>query len=77
MVGAIEEVSKIAPGKVVGFPGNHDQMLSYAAIVGLYQRYSESNNIIVDLSASPRKYILFGTSLIGYSHGDKEGKRLQ
>lgn len=77
LVWAIEELAKIAPVKVVWVPGNHDQMLSYAAVVGLYQRYSESNNIIVDLSASPRKYILFGTSLIGYSHGDKEGKRLQ
>jgi len=73
---AIEELAKIAPVKIVWVPGNHDQMLSYAAIVGLYQRYLKSSNITVDLSAKPRKYILFGKNLIGYSHGDKEGKRL-
>ena len=73
---AIEELAKIAPVKIVWVPGNHDRMLSYAAIVGLYQRYLKSSNITVDLSAKPRKYILFGKNLIGYSHGDKEGKRL-
>lgn len=77
LVWAIEELAKIAPVDVMWVPGNHDQMLSYAAVIGLYQRYSESTNIIVDTKASPRKYILFGKNLIGYSHGDKEGKRLQ
>ena len=77
LVWAIEELAKIAPVEVMWVPGNHDQMLSYAAVIGLYQRYSESSNINVDTKASPRKYILFGKNLIGYSHGDKEGKRLQ
>ena len=77
MVWAIEELVKIAPVEVMWIPGNHDQMLSYAAVIGLYQRYSESQNVTVNTLATPRKYILFGKNLIGYSHGDKEGKRLQ
>lgn len=77
LVWAIEEFVKIAPVEVMWIPGNHDQMLSYAAVIGLYQRYSESPNVTVNTLATPRKYILFGKNLIGYSHGDKEGKRLQ
>lgn len=77
LVWAIEELAKIAPVEVMWIPGNHDQMLSYAAVIGLYQRYSESQNVTVNTLATPRKYILFGKNLIGYSHGDKEGKRLQ
>lgn len=76
LVWAVEELRKIAPVKLMWVPGNHDRMLSYAAIVGLHQRYLETEGVNVDLSATPRKYILFGKNLIGYSHGDKERKRL-
>lgn len=76
LVWAVEELRKIAPVNLMWVPGNHDRMLSYAAIVGLHQRYLETETINVDLSATPRKYILFGKNLIGYSHGDKEGRRL-
>lgn len=77
LVWAVEQLRKIAPVEVLWIPGNHDQMLSYAATVGLAQRYAETKSVKVDLSATPRKYRLFGNSLIGYSHGEKEGKRLE
>ena len=77
LVWAIERLRKIAPVEVLWIPGNHDQMLSYAATVGLSQRYSNTESVMVDLSATPRKYRLFGVNLIGYSHGEKEGKRLE
>lgn len=73
---SIDKLLQIAPVRVLWVPGNHDQMLSYAAVVGIYQRYLNVKEISVDLSAAPRKYISYGNSLIGYSHGDKEGKRL-
>lgn len=77
LVWAIEELAQVATVNVMWVPGNHDQMLSYAAVIGLYQRYSDSDRVTVDTTATSRKYILFGKNLIGYSHGDKEGKRLQ
>jgi hypothetical protein len=52
-------------------------MLGYAATVGLAQRYFGTDSVKVDLSAKPRKYRLWGVNLIGYSHGEKEGKRLE
>lgn len=77
LVWAIEQCRMIAPVEILWIPGNHDQMLSYAATVGLSQRYFNTKSVTVDLSATPRKYRLFGVNLIGYSHGEKEGKRLE
>jgi hypothetical protein len=77
LVWSVEKLRKIAPVEILWVPGNHDQMLSYAATVGLAQRYSNINGVNVDLSAEPRKYRLYGINLIGYSHGEKEGKRLE
>lgn len=77
LVWAVEQLRKIAPVEILWIPGNHDQMLSYAATVGLSQRYFNTDSVVVDLSATPRKYRLFGKNLIGYSHGEKEGKRLE
>ena len=77
LVLAVEQCRAIAPVKVVWIPGNHDQMLSYAATVGLYQRYTECEDVDVDLSPSKRKYHRYGKNLIGYAHGENEGKRIE
>ena len=77
LVWAVEQCHALAPVKVMWVPGNHDQMLSYAAIVGLSQRYAHTETIDVDLSPTPRKYRLYGSNLIGFAHGENEGKRLE
>ena len=77
LVWAVEQCHALAPVKVMWVPGNHDQMLSYAAIVGLSQRYAHTETIDVDLSPTPRKYHLYGDNLIGFAHGENEGKRLE
>lgn len=77
LVEAIEQCRIIAPVKVIWIPGNHDQMLSFAATVGLYQRYTECADVDVDLSPTKRKYHRYGKNLIGYAHGENEGKRIE
>jgi hypothetical protein len=77
LVWAVEQCHALAPVKVMWVPGNHDQMLSYAAVVGLSQRYAHTETIDVDLSPTPRKYHLYGDNLIGFAHGENEGKRLE
>ena len=77
LVWAIEECHMFAPVKVMWVPGNHDQMLSYAATVGIAQRYAETNDIEVDLSPARRKYHSYGLNLIGFAHGEDEGKRIE
>lgn len=56
--------------------GNHDEMASFYATQYLYAWYRESNKVNVDGSSFARKYIEYGKCLIGFTHGDKEGKRI-
>ena len=77
LVEAIEQFRSIAPVKVMWIPGNHDQMLSYAATVGVAQRYANTDSVEVDLSPTQRKYHLYGQNLIGFAHGENEGKRIE
>lgn len=66
-----------APIEVFCVQGNHDFMTSYHAVMSLWCYFHNNENITVDLSTSPRKYVEFGNCLIGYSHGEKEKKRIE
>ena len=77
LIWAVEQCRQLAPVKVLWIPGNHDTVLSYAATVGLAQRYTETEDVTVDLSPQPRKYVRYGLNLIGFAHGVEEGKRLE
>jgi len=77
LVWAAEQCRAIAPVKIMWVPGNHDQMLSYAAVVGLAQRYADTEGVSVDLTPTKRKYHLYGKCLIGFAHGENEGKRIE
>lgn len=66
-----------APIEVFCVPGNHDFMTSYHAVMALWCYFNNNENVTVDLNPSPRKYITFGKSLIGFAHGDKEKKRIE
>jgi hypothetical protein len=77
LVWAVEQCRVLAPVRVLWIPGNHDTVLSYAATVGLAQRYTETEDVTVDLSPQPRKYVRYGLNLIGFAHGVEEGKRLE
>ena len=76
LVWALEQLRAIAPVKVMWIPGNHDELTSYTAVVGLYHRYHGVEGVEVDLSPTYRKYVHYGNNLIGYAHGHEEGKRL-
>lgn len=77
LVWAVEQCRAIAPVNVMWIPGNHDTMLSYAATVGLSQRYFEADDVQVDISPTTRKYHLYGKNLIGYAHGAEEKTRIE
>lgn len=64
------------PVEVFYVPGNHDFLSSYHAIMSLWCYFYNNENVTVDLETSPRKYVEFGNCLIGFSHGDKEKKRI-
>lgn len=66
-----------APIEVFCVQGNHDTMSSYHALMSLWCYFNNNENVTVDLSTSPRKYVEFGKCLIGFAHGDKEKKRIE
>lgn len=74
LIWTIEHLRKRAPVEVMYVPGNHDEMLSYCAVVSLFHRYNDTESVLVDLAPTPRKYRKFGLGMVGFSHG-KEGRK--
>ncbi len=72
LVEAIENLMKIAPVKTFYIPSNHDQMTGYYALKYLSAWYRNCESVEINTNASSRKYILFGSTLLGFTHGDKE-----
>lgn len=73
----IIKLSTIAPVEVFCVNGNHDFLSSYHAICSLECYFHNDENVMVNTDTSPRKYIEFGKVLIGFTHGDKEKKRIE
>lgn len=69
---AIERCAKVAPVDVFWIPGNHDPLLSYnlCRVVAAYFR--QSPTIKVDTSPLARKYLRYGNTLLGFTHGCDE-----
>ena len=76
LITAVDLLSQIAPVKVFQIPGNHDYQASWYAIVCLHDWFRNDENVTVDISPKSRKYVEFGKCLIGFTHGDKEKKRI-
>lgn len=78
----IDGISKLsnelkAPIEVFCIQGNHDFLSSFHALMSLWCYFHNNENVIVDLGTSPRKYVQFGKTLLGFAHGDKEKKRIE
>lgn len=73
----ILKLSQLAPVEVFCINGNHDFLSSYHAICSLQCFFHNNENVIVNTDTSPRKYIEYGNNLIGFTHGDKEKKRIE
>lgn len=75
LVRGVEMLSSIAPVKTFYTPSNHDSMSGYHALKYLEAWYRRDPNVEINTDAYPRKYILYGNTLLGYCHGDKEESR--
>ncbi len=64
----------LAPVHMFYIPSNHDQMSGYYALRYISAWYKDCNGVEVNYDAFPRKYITYGNTLLGFTHGDKEGK---
>lgn len=73
----IIKLTSIAPVEVFCINGNHDFLSSYHAICSLQCYFHNDENVNVNTDTSPRKYVEFGKVLLGFTHGDKEKKRIE
>lgn len=76
LVEAIDDLSRIAPVRVISVPGNHDDASTFFLGEILSAWYRNDSNVTVDSGPKKRKYYRFGRNLIGFSHGKYEGKKL-
>lgn len=75
MVEVIEQLAADYPVDVVVVAGNHDHERSF--YLGHYVKgwFHNHPNVTVDNSPTQRKYHRFGSTLIGYTHGNEENPR--
>jgi hypothetical protein len=75
LVRGVEMLEDIAPIKTFYTPSNHDEIGGYLALKYLEAWFRQDPNVSVDTDAYPRKYQLYGNTLIGYCHGSTENSR--
>lgn len=71
-VRAIDLARQVAPVEVLFVPGNHDRQNAESLCRMLRGWYHNDKSVTVDVSPKPRKYVHYGRSLIGFTHGDCE-----
>jgi Myb-like DNA-binding domain. len=76
LIQAIDLLRQFAPVQTIHVGANHDRLTSYAVSEVLEAWFRNDPNVNIDTDPLSRKYIRYGNNLIGFSHGDKEKKRL-
>jgi hypothetical protein len=72
LVEGIDYSRQFAEVDVMVIPGNHDWTKSFYLGETLAAWYRNDTHVKVDNRATPRKYYLYGNTLLGFTHGDKE-----
>lgn len=77
LVAAIKQLANTCPTvDVFLVPGNHDKQTSFYALMYLSAYFNNTTTVEVDISPKTRKYRKFGSNLLGFTHMDKEKKRI-
>lgn len=76
LIQGIDLLKQVAPVETVQVGANHDKLTSYTMSEVLAAWYRNDDNVKIDNDPLSRKYVRYGKCLIGFSHGDKEKKRL-
>lgn len=72
MVTIIDRLMQVAPVDVVIVPGNHDRHRTLELGVVLDAWYHRTDRVRVDAGPTLRKYVRYGTNLLGFTHGSEE-----
>lgn len=67
----IDILRSVAPVTILLMEGNHDRTSSISLLNYLYAWYKDDESVQVSRSFYPRQYVLYGESLLGFTHGDK------
>mgnify|MGYP001394851088 FL=1 len=76
LIEGIDLMRSVAPVETIQVGANHDRLTSYTMSEVLNAWYRNCDDVIIDNDPLSRKYRRFGKCLIGFSHGDKEKRRL-
>lgn len=72
VIRAIQRLADKADVLAIWIPGNHDPTTSYHLSRTLHAWFRNDSRVQVEYGPSPRKYVRWGTNLIGFAHGDSE-----
>jgi hypothetical protein len=72
LISTIDYLSQIAPVEVVVIPGNHDTVAMFTLGEVLDAWYRNNDNVSVQNTHTPRKYLQYGKNLLMYVHGHNE-----
>jgi hypothetical protein len=67
---AVDRLLTVADVHYVHCPSNHDYQTGFYFADNIASWYHNNRNITFDISIAHRKYAQYGTSLLGFSHGD-------
>ena len=68
----VDLLRQVAPVDVVVVPGNHDATRMFYLGDALSAWYRQDGAVSIRNDAAPRKYVLYGVTLIGLAHGERE-----
>lgn len=66
----VEKMAAVAPVQVELVPGNHDRTLAECICHTIAARFHHTERVAVNVSPKTRKYVRFGATLLGLTHGD-------
>jgi len=70
----IDLLRQVAPVEIVMMAGNHDRHSSLALMMYLSAAYEGVNDVDITITANNRRYIEYGNTVLGFTHGDGLGK---
>ena len=72
VINLINRCVQVAPVDVMWIPGNHDPETSWFMAKVIEAYYHETDAVRVCTDPTWRKYLKYGTTLLGYTHGNEE-----
>jgi hypothetical protein len=77
LIQAIDMLKEVAPVEVIEVSGNHDTYISFTMARVMRAHYRSDENVTVNASPSPYKFVHYGCNLIGFKHDSKPSNQVR